>query len=61
MEIHADYAHRETLRAALRGHEDKLVAAVASKQAALNAEWKADLKADLGRVRAWLRTLDLGR
>jgi hypothetical protein len=61
MELHADKAHRDTLRAALRGHEDKLVEAIASRQAAINADWKADLKADLGRVRAWLRTLDLGR
>ena len=61
MEFHLDAAHRDTLRAALRAFEDKLVEVIASRQAAQDQEWRGMLCADRDRCRAMIRELDKGR
>jgi hypothetical protein len=61
IEFHMDAAHREVVRAALRGHEEKLVMALSTRAAEEDHEWRDTLRADRNRTRAMILALDRGR
>ena len=50
-------AEAETLRATCRSFEEKLIEAIASRQAQLDSDWKAALKADQANLQKAIRLL----
>jgi hypothetical protein len=57
MKIECTPAEAGSLRAACRSFEEKLIEAIASRQAQLDPEWKAALKADQANLQKAIRLL----
>lgn len=57
MKIDATFDEARLLCAALRGYDEKLVAALAGRQASLDPEYRDGLRADRKRVESALRAL----